>query len=507
VTRPTFDSAVRRSPADTQSARTLRAPDSGLLLGWATRDGYSAGVGFTGTHAAPCTADAPLLLEGEGHAITIAPTGAGKGVSCLVPALLRHRGAAIVVDPKGENYAMTARRRRELGQRVVLLDPMGVTDAPADAFDPLDAIDVGDAAAVDEAAALAHLLCTQATGDDPRNRFWSSRSVHLLTGVLLDVLQEARESGDGAQPRSLYAVRERVNSAAGDPLALATRLGASRHPEVRRIADLLRIGAADTLGGIVAFAQEAVDFLRGDRLETAVARTTFPLQAITEGAPLTVYIVLPPYMLESHGRLLRLWLGALFACIVRRRAAPLAPTLFLLDEAAQLGELPQLRQAVTLLRGYGLQTWSFWQDLSQLQRLYPHDWQTMVNNCRAVQCFGATGLGAADDVARLTGWHDVDAILALPADRQVLRIAGRRPVLARRADYRSDAAFAGLYDPNPLYDATRVGAAPRRRPQRLLPDARLGVDPGEAPAAAPRAASLPARDETLLPRLLGRWVS
>ena len=45
-------------------------------------------------------------------------------------------------------------------------------------------------------------------------------------------------------------------------------------------------------------------------------------------------------------------------------------------EAAQLGTLGALRQAVTLLRGYGLQVWSFWQDLSQVRNLYPQDWQT-----------------------------------------------------------------------------------------------------------------------------------
>ena len=55
---------------------------------------------------------------------------------------------------------------------------------------------------------------------------------------------------------------------------------------------------------------------------------------------------------------------------------------------------------MTLLRGYGLQTWSFWQDPSQLQNLYPNDWPTMVNNCRAVQCFGANTMLAAEAMAR-----------------------------------------------------------------------------------------------------------
>ena len=64
----------------------------------------------------------PVLLGREGHVITIAPTGAGKGVGCIVPALLRHEGPVIVIDPKGENVAVTARAHAgERGQKVVVV--------------------------------------------------------------------------------------------------------------------------------------------------------------------------------------------------------------------------------------------------------------------------------------------------------------------------------------------------------------------------------------------------
>ncbi len=36
--------------------------------------------------------------------MTIASTGAGKGVGCITPALLRHKGPVVVIDPKGEMY-------------------------------------------------------------------------------------------------------------------------------------------------------------------------------------------------------------------------------------------------------------------------------------------------------------------------------------------------------------------------------------------------------------------
>src|SRR5438552_15086454 len=153
------------------------------------------------------------------------------------------------------------------------------------------------------------------------------------------------------------------------------------------------------------------------------------------GSPLSIYLIMPLPMLESHSRLLRLWLGALMSCITRRRARPRHATLFILDEAAQLGELPHLRQAITLLRGYGLQSWSFWQDASQLQMLYSHEWKTIANNCRVLQCFGALNQVAADSMADVTGFASGNAMPALGPNQMVLQLADDDAVVAQLPNY------------------------------------------------------------------------
>jgi len=241
----------------------------------------------------------------------------------------------------------------------------------------------------------------------------------------------------------------------------------SPHPEVQRIARMLNIGAPETLGGIISFSQDMLDFLRGDQIQASVSSTSFDLEDVTKGAALSIYLVLPPHMLESHSRLLRLWLTTLFACITRRRARPHHATLFILDEAAQLGELSHLRQAITLLRGYGMQTWSFWQDVSQLQAIYSNDWETMVNNCRVLQCFGALNQVAADSMAEMTGFLSGNAMLDLRPDEMVLQLAGDEAVIAQLPNYLADPAFRNLYDPNPYYDTSRAVMPRAGTKQRL----------------------------------------
>ena len=85
-----------------------------------------------------------LGWAGDGHVLTVAPTRSGKGVGLVVPNLLHYPGSVIVIDPKGENFAVTHRWRKErLGQRIVCIDPFYVvTDKAAkiDSINPLDGI-------------------------------------------------------------------------------------------------------------------------------------------------------------------------------------------------------------------------------------------------------------------------------------------------------------------------------------------------------------------------------
>lgn len=449
---------------------------AGLLIGWSLElEHRRRPIGFSfgdpETLSASTLVD-PILMEQEGHLMTIAPTGAGKGTGCIVPALLRFAGPVIVIDPKGENALITARRRKELGQQVAVIDPMGVTGLKAATLNPLDVLDPEAPTFVDDAMAVVSALCSDNIGASTTDgRYWQERGASFVLGVILHVVTDL-----APERRNLTTVREIVNQAVselglyakaaeqGDAGLAGTVLAAletSADEETRRIGRMLRIGGLTTMGGILSFSQSIVDIARGGSVEASLRRTSFDLRSITRGDPLSIYLVLPPHNLDSHGRLLRLWVQTLITLITRRNARPAQSTLFILDEAAQLGTFDELRRAVTLLRGYGLQTWSFWQDPTQLQNLYPRDWPSMVNNCRAIQCFGANTMLAARSMASLVGYHSPEDLLELEDDEMLLQLSGDLPVLARLPNYRSDPPFRGLFDANPFHDATRPVERPK----------------------------------------------
>jgi len=160
--------------------------------------------------------------------------------------------------------------------------------------------------------------------------------------------------------------------------------------------------------------------------------------------------------------------------MVRRPRRPRWPTLFLVDELGHLGPVPQLRQAITLLRGYGVRVALFVQSMAQLRSLWPRDHETILENCGTWINFGNTSLGAARQMAEQLGDVGAEALFGLPPDQLVLHRAGRPTVLARKLDYLHDPLFAGRFDANPLHAAD--AAAP--------PSPRAGLARSRVSAAA-----------------------
>lgn len=441
-----------------------RISDTGILVGWSLEHEHKRhpiGIQFNAQSNERTNEFLdPILFNHNGHLLTIAPTGAGKGTGCIIPTLLRHKGPLVVIDPKGENYSVTARRRREMGDRVVLLDPFGITgEETVDRLDPLDAINLNLPQYIDEAATIADMLVPDVVIS--RDPFWEYRARQLIAALILHVL-------DSRPPalRNLAEVRYLLNQSKEDLEFTAKEMKKSKNSEIRQFASILSTAEDKVRASIVSTAQAQMETLRGNLVQNSITESTFSLDDVTKGAPMAIYIVIPPDKLESHGRLLRIWIGVLMLAIMRRHGVPKNRTLFILDEAAQLGRLNQLRQAITLLRGYGLQTWSFWQDLSQLKHLYPHDWETIINNCKVVQSFGYPNMRAARTGVDLSGFSSAHELLDLDTDEMLLMIAGDEAVIAQRPNYLSDPIFRGQYDANPFHTSDDDDELKPRRPQR-----------------------------------------
>lgn len=419
-------------------------PDDGtaLFLGW---DGTShrPTMGFRPSVGAD-DARTPLMYSGDGHLLTVAPTGAGKGVGAIIPALLTYPGSVIVTDIKGENYQVTARHRREMGHQVVVLDPFGLVTSKADKLNPFDLFGVPGSDLESDAEMLAAQL---AVGHEfSTDRYWEDTGRGLVSGLIADVA-----TSSVPEKRNLCTLRELLYNDDLDytlAVALDTRKK-SMSPLARdEFVAYLAAPADKTRPCIRTTATTFVKCLGSTAVSRSLERSTFELNDLLHNKPMTVYLVLPPEKLHSHRALLRLWVVTLLTTVMRRTRLPKLRTLFLLDEAAQLGSLDLLPQAVSLLRGYGLQLWTFWQDLSQMMKLYPNNWESLVNNAAVLQAFGVPGHASRHSWRIILGDHDAQLASELHNEEMLVAITGKPTARHTRANYLTDKAFTGRFDAN-----------------------------------------------------------
>ena len=84
---------------------------------------------------------------------------------------------------------------------------------------------------------------------------------------------------------------------------------------------------------------------------------------------MTVYLILPPEHQRAQSPLLRMWIGSLLQEVVRE--VPGKARCIRMDEAASLGHMEALDDAVDKFRGYGVRLQFYFQSVSQLQEVFP----------------------------------------------------------------------------------------------------------------------------------------
>jgi len=417
-------------------------------------DGFR--MGFRGREERDESSDRPgawIRYDGEAPMLTIAPTGAGKGVSTLIPAALTHDGPIVVVDPKGEICAVTAAERARRGDRIAILAPFGLAGGMVPphlrqhiaSFNPIDVIrDAGDQA-VDEAITMSSAIVPEASKTEP---FWDHAARNLVSATLLWLATSAP-----AASAHLGALRRCLSSGDKVLAEMTAAMACCNHHDgvIREAAAMLSATPDKTRGSIVSTANNSLAFLRSASGLKSLTTSSISAQDIISGRPMSIYLVLPSDRISSHSTYLRLWLSAFTNLIARRTSAPSKPTLFIIDEWPAIGPLPALRTISFLLRSYGVRSIFCLQTAAQLRMMYP-DWESFIHNAGVLQIFGNQNFSAAQTVADLTGVSP----LGLTRSQQVLAVEGRPAFVSERISYLLEPRLSSMADPNPYY-ATGTG--------------------------------------------------
>jgi type IV secretion system protein VirD4 len=374
-----------------------------------------------------------ITYSGDGHLITVAPTGTGKTSGPVICNALTHPGQLIVLDMKGEVHAATAQARRSMGQEVHVLDLRD--EGQPGSLNPLDlAMRCGT-----EPAAIARSFAAEIierTGNE-HDRFWNDWAETIIAGGVAWLLEDCQ-----TEERRLSALFDLFN-AEDPPYTIACLLDKPDKVKNRSaktaFSGFLQLPDTNTRPSVLGTVQTHLRLFDTDLTRRLTDTTSFDLDAFIAGKPMSLYLIVPPFRLTAYAPLLRMWISGLILAITRRQRPPEHRTLMLVDEIGNLGRLDAFLTAATLMRSWGLTLWSFWQNIAQLQ-IYGSQANTIVDNAGVVQVFGARNQRMAQDLANIIGGVTADEIMKMPKDEQLLLIEGQL-TRAKQARYYSDALF------------------------------------------------------------------
>ncbi len=229
-----------------------------------------------------------LHYDRDRHLLTVSPNRSGKGTTAIIPNLLTYAGSVLVVDPKGENALITAKRRAQLNASVRLVDPWGIASAtglPAARFNPLDWLKPGDIDLTENAMLLADALVVSQGEHD---QFLVEEARALLQGVILFVATDEEEAGQ----RHLGRVRDLLLLDGEDLPKLFQKMTESAHLVVASTGARCLQKEPKLLANVLASAQAQTHFLDSLRIRESLSTSDFQFEDLKR-TTMTIYLVLP----------------------------------------------------------------------------------------------------------------------------------------------------------------------------------------------------------------------
>lgn len=342
-----------------------------------------------------------LRHNGPEHILAFAPTRSGKGVGLVLPTLLSWPDSALILDIKGENWALTAGWRKSQGHKVLRFDPKNMDISVC--FNPLESIRIDQAEAVQDAQAVTSIIL------DPDGKgmkdYFDKAAFAFFIGAVLHCIIVKRAEGKQASmcdislmlanpdmdTQELLDSMIEADHAAMLEQALGkkARFGVEIHNNIAASAKEMKNKADRELSGVLSTAGVNLALYRDPTVAHVTGRSDFSIEDLmNHDCPVSLYFIISPNSLDIMRPLTRLILNVVLNRLTERMdfeggrsvAHYKYRLLLMLDEFTSLGNLGIFERSLAFMAGYGLKAYIIVQDLSQLQGAYTKD-ESIMSNC------------------------------------------------------------------------------------------------------------------------------
>ncbi|NIE78332.1 TraM recognition domain-containing protein [Pantoea sp. Ap-967] len=410
--------------------------DSGLL----PQDGKKGQGVYCGAFDDPETGNIHYLRhDGPEHICALAPTRSGKGVGLVIPTLLSWPHSVLVLDRKGENYAMTSGWRQKYANNVILrFDPAKPGNSCA--WNPVEEIQFKTRFQVSDTQSIA-LMIVDSDGKGIESDHFRTAAYELLVGLMLHALYKGAAVGRTPCLQDVahmltgvgdFAAPDTENDLAdddeGDPKALAGLfeemravhlVGDAATMQADREAQIVITGVgtrmattpARELGSIISTANNALALYRDPIVGENTSRSDFKIADLMDhDRPVSLYFISTLKTSRRLTPLTRLLVTMIVTTLAdemefddgRSKTLHKHRLLMLLDEFPSLGRLDVFEEALAMIGGYGIKCYLITQDVQQLYKSYTN-YESIISNCHIRVAYAPNNYNTAEWMSKMTG--------------------------------------------------------------------------------------------------------
>ncbi len=266
------------------------------------------------------------------------------------------------------------------------------------------------------------------------------------------------------------------------------------HPKVAEAAANMYNGAEQTRASIMQTAQTSMAVYQDPLVKKNTAVSDFSLRdLLNPSGEVSLYLVLQPNDIDKLRPILRLFVNTMLSKLVRdmkfdkdkdEKHSKKQRLLLMLDEFPQLGKLESIEKTLAICAGYGIKICIVAQSMGQLNKIYTKD-NAIPGNCHVQIYFTPTledGGGTARTLSDTLGEKTIhsfsksstgkmgggststseiarklmtpDEVRRMPADRELVFVAGQRPIYGKKLRYYEEPYFTDRVKPPPAFSDT-----------------------------------------------------
>jgi len=357
------------------------------------------------------------VIDGYQHVLLLAPTGAGKGVSCVLPNLLSYDESVIVHDIKLENFALTSGYRQSTGQKIYLFEPLN-PEGKTHCYNPLDFVRKDPDHMVDDIQNIANILIPDSKDFNAKNLF-VTLALYLLTS--------------DSKTKSFGEIFRILMGDLADELAKA-----AMKPNTHNLTKLLInnfLGKSEKLQSkIVSSLAQYLELWSNPFVDKATEKSDFnPLDFRKKKS--TLYVGLQPADVDRLKPLLQLFYQLLFQNICKAHVPDSNGLLVMLDDFPSIGRMNILLTCLPFLRGYKVRLLLVAQDINRIKMSYcERGTQAILNNSSFKIVYRANDIETAEMVSSLS-LMKTSEVITLPKEMQIVMAEYEKTHMLKKENY------------------------------------------------------------------------